>query len=466
MKTKTLLLVLSCLLLFSVAGQMQATATAFAQRIDAEPTAPFESSIDLAVAADFFAKTQAIWDEDGGKLWGFPLHAPLMFADPVTRHAVTNMPDPGGVLQKQGSVYVGVLPDNVFISATAANFSGLRWGMVPWYWMDLERLDNETIILRLLTHEAFHAIQSQIISGNHPGTPRLEHVNNLDARISIILEMNALMTAARGSGDLRIAAIKDALSIRKDRRERFPGVDKTEIIIELDEGLAVFTDLMLVRRDMDEILSILEGQIRAFDNTSLTIFGYQSGALYGLILDKVGADWKNGITYSTDLGNLLQQHLGITELTPFEQLNLEPYGYSRIVPVQRAWVENFENRRAGAREALLNQPTLFLVTDHTENSEIREFEFFLLPTDGTPMGHLLVSYGHLTVNSVNWSLRLRGGYMHRVFRPNGIWVGSAIDIEVSEDKSRAVSPTWELIITDDNYTIETLPDGLIEIVRK
>ena len=59
---------------------------------------------------------------------------------------------------------------------------------------------------------------------------------------------------------------------------------------------------------------------------------------------------------------------------------------------------------------------------------------------------------------------LLGGYMRFHYNPGGIGVGNAVDIQVNEEKNRASGPAWNLIITDDNYAIETLPDGTIMIV--
>ena len=433
---------------------------------DCEEPPPFESSIPLDTAAAYFAKMQAIWDEDGGALWGLPLHAPLMFADPITRHAVANMPDPDGFLQRQEDVYVGVLPGDVSIGATIVNFNGLLWGMLNWDFAE-RNLDNEADILRVLTHEGFHAVQNMVVSG-FPMGGNLEHMSRLDARISVMLELTALMAAARGSGDEQFTAIHDALSIRYDRRQRHPEAIIGENHFEISEGLAVFTDLMLVVRNLDEILDYIENKIAHYaERQSLRFFGYWSGALYALLLEEVGADWKSGITYGTDLGYLLQQRLGFTELTPFEQLNLGPYGYTEIVQAQTAWIENFESILEGAGEALINQPTLSLGGGHYINWDTAEVEVFFLPCDN-PMEVLelfLVIYGNFTVTGTNWQLEVQGGYARILSHPDRIRVGPAINIEVSEDGSRAIGPTWELVITDDLYTIETLPDGRVIIAR-
>jgi hypothetical protein len=40
------------------------------------------------------------------------------------------------------------------------------------------------------------------------------------------------------------------------------------------------------------------------------LFGYLSGALYALLLDKLGADWKGEVDPGTDLGYLLKNAAG------------------------------------------------------------------------------------------------------------------------------------------------------------
>lgn len=59
---------------------------------ESEEEVAVESVLDFAQAARFFAAAQAIWDEDGGDLWGAPLHVPLVFACNLTRDGVTNRP--------------------------------------------------------------------------------------------------------------------------------------------------------------------------------------------------------------------------------------------------------------------------------------------------------------------------------------------------------------------------------------
>src|SRR4051812_15834767 len=80
---------------------------------------PAKDPIDLDRAKEYFALAQRLWDADAGKLWGVPLHGPLVFVDPATRFAVGNQADAGGHLKSRDGVYVGTLPREVGV----ANYS-------------------------------------------------------------------------------------------------------------------------------------------------------------------------------------------------------------------------------------------------------------------------------------------------------------------------------------------------------
>jgi hypothetical protein len=439
----------------------------------------------LDAAASFLAGMQYIWDGDDGALWGVRLHAPLIFVAPETRHGVANMPDHMGILEKHGDVYVGVLPDDFRISGApgVVDFQGFLWAVMPW---GIEEYDfnDEASIYRVLAHEAFHVIQNQLISGSPQARRHLDKMSHsLDARISIMLELTALMAAARGSGDARIAAINDALSIRHDRRQHYPEAVAEENSFELMEGLAVFTDLTLVMQSIDEMVDVAERFIQAYyaETENLGSFGYFSGALYGLLLEEMGANWKRGLEYGTagtDLGLLLQQHMGITELTPFASLDLEHYGHTEIARIQRAWTENMAESEIV--ELSVMGPTLRLSGDIYISRDEGETEFLFSPEIAERLEDYsgIAINGDLMLTGTGWQLELQGGYI--ALRPGYakyVEVYSKNNIRVNEDGSRATGSgnffrstpeesAWELIITDDGYMVETFPNGLAIVVAR
>lgn len=72
--------------------------------------------IDLDLGVQYFAQADAIFKQDGGKLWGKSLAGAMIFAGPGTRQIVSNGPDSECELKKEGDVYVGTLPKKELIS--------------------------------------------------------------------------------------------------------------------------------------------------------------------------------------------------------------------------------------------------------------------------------------------------------------------------------------------------------------
>lgn len=422
----------------------------------------FDSTIPIDIVAGFFAAADEIWDEDDGELWGFHLRAPLMFADPISRHAVTNMPDPYGHFRRFGDVYVGILPDDVFVSHTMADFSGLSWGMVAWTPEVL--LADDFDFMRLLIHEGFHAVQFiEIVDRTWVGGQDDDiMIESAFARGSVLLELEALLAALRQEGDERLAATMDALSIRAERRYRYPQVHIFENMMEINEGLAVFTEILL----FDSVLELLDfyepWMIGDAETTGLgTMFPYFSGAMYALLLRDAGADWQHDLTFQTDLAARLKEALAIDDLTPFDQLELERYGYSEIMARQQTWVEEFaitmERVAAFARGPVMMIPGIW-VFEYGER-----LESLFVP--GEHGRNNLIFFGDFSFSSANWRLELIDGHAKMGF-PAGLYIAIYENVELCPDARRATAPTWILEIVDDNYKLEVLTSGKIEVVER
>ena len=422
-----------------------------------EPILPSESSIPLDTAARYFEKVKEIWDKDNGELWGFPLHAPLMFADTVTRHAVINMPDPNGYFQRNGSIYEGRLPDGIMIWGTTVKFGGLTWGMMPWQM--IENCSTEPEILQFIVHEAFHAVQDKVV-GNMRSADQ-KHMDILDARVSVLLETNALLTAFQATGSRRQTAIRDALSIRADRRERHPG-SISEKATETIEGLAMFTELKLVVGNTDDIVVWLEDYVEGRAGTSLLSekFGYWTGALYGFLLEDLGADWKHGLSSETNLGKVLQQAAGIDELIPVNQIDLEQYGYFEIAAIEAAWLKTFDSIKEGAISTFSDQPILRLFGDIDFGNAMMDenivFEAFFIEISNTEK---LIYFGDFSVIGPWGQIKFQNGYCYQLY-PIGIAV-SAEDIEINGNL--ASGQTWELVLNDD-FEFRIIGNGYYEVV--
>jgi len=438
-------------------------------------TPAHESTIPIDVAADFFSQMDAIWDEDDGDLWGFHLGVPFMFADPISRHVVANTPDLYGYFWRYDDVYVGILPDRVFVSHTVVDFNGLTWGMAAWG----PEIDQGVVqgiemnLLQLMIHEAFHAVQFQRIVTCEPvSNINPEHDGEMnassEARTTLLLELNALKAALRADGDERLDAVRDALAIRAHRRYMHPIAERYENMQEIIEGLATFTEI-LVFGEVEALLEFYEGlmdMMNISESTGLVgFFPYVSGGMYALLLRDTDADWRHDITKQTDLAALLKEAMGIDDLPPFDQLDLDRYGFAETAPRQEAWVSRFQELRQGAFDFVAGPAIKLPGINHIEAGI--NVEVFWVPSEVDAWRDYLVFFGELVYVSAGWRLEVIGGYVRPEWYPNpGVLVAMYEEIEVSEDRMRAMAPTWILEIIDDAYMIEALENGGIEIARR
>ena len=88
------------------------------------------------------------------------------------------------------------------------------------------------------------------------------------------------------------------------------------------------------------------------------IIGYSSGTLYCLVLDWLDADWKKGLRRDSDLGELLREAAGITDIKPYNEMDFESYGYSEILEKEASDAEARETMIAELTDIFTNKPTL------------------------------------------------------------------------------------------------------------
>jgi len=266
-----------------------------------------------------------------------------------------------------------------------------------------------------------------------------DHMATLNARISVRLEINALLAALHSTGDDRLAAIHDALAIRTARRRiNTSNAALQENAIEIGEGTAVYTaEIRLPLDSMTDIVAYFEQYMETqIKGQAMRMFGYLTGAMYGVLLDELDVDWKQDLQWNTDLGALLQNATGFTTLAQVGTPDLERYGYTEVVAFETAWVENYERLILEAQE-LLSGPTLRID---------RGGDFIY--EDGS----LLVLY--LPRNEVAYygSFTFVGSFGYLVVSDGFIRLGPhylipAQDIAIHEN--HVIGPDWEIWLYDD-----------------
>lgn len=259
------------------------------------------AQVDQERAQQYFKEAQALCERDDGRLWGLSLCGPMVIADAATGTMATSQPAPAGDPPRA----LG------FVNAP------LQWGGITWsaYNWQMIPKDDQGERGRLFVHELFHRIQPRLgltTGGTGPGENG--HLDSLEGRYWMRLEWRALARALGASGAARRPAIADALAFRAARHQRFPGAAATEHIVDINEGIATYTQFVIGSEDaQDAIRNAMTGLAAAESGTSFVrTFAYASGAGYGLLLDALSPGWHRKLTAASDFGQLLSTAAGVT----------------------------------------------------------------------------------------------------------------------------------------------------------
>jgi hypothetical protein len=314
-------------------------------------------AIDPASAARYFAEARAIADKDGGKLWGRSLSGPLLFVDPSSREVVASGPDREQRLTMREAIYVGSLPANVLVANTAMDWAGVRWTMVMW------PLPEDSTRRRILfAHELWHHLQDEI-GFPSSGAANL-HLDTRDGRIWLQLEWRALAAALSKAGKEREEASADALLFRSYRRSLFPGGAEEERAMEMHEGLAEYTGVVL-SGDSNPAQFVAEHSLKEAEAkpTFVRSFAYASGPAYGILLDQTGSDWRKRLKKTDDLGALLRTSFSLQipkDLKQAAEERAAKYGAEALVASETERAERRAKTLATYRQKFIEGPVLVI----------------------------------------------------------------------------------------------------------
>lgn len=233
------------------------------------------------------------------ELWNKDLYGPILLIDPKTRRIFANEPDENSVLKKDGSIYTGALPGKINIANTALNWNGKRWAM-----MMLPLPQNKYDRIGLLAHESFHRIQPSL--GFELNNVENNHLDQKEGRVYLRLELEALKRTLKAVSEKELKKhLTNALAFRKYRHSLYNGADVSENLLELNEGIAEFTGVIMSGRNKEQtISSLMNGIEEFFDNpTFVRSFAYHTVPVYGYLLYNKDKSWNKKITAKADLTN-------------------------------------------------------------------------------------------------------------------------------------------------------------------
>lgn len=349
-------------------------------------------------AAEVFREALTVCQADAGHLWGHSLCGPMMLVDPGSRQVTASHADAQGVLTARGEVFVGQLPPDAIVANTAVDWSGTRWTQLLW------PLPQDEVRRRtLLAHEMFHRLQpvlsiaAQAEGGN-------EHLDTLEGRYWLQLEWRALAAALSATvPGVQHNAMNDALAFRAERYRRFPAAAQEEAALELNEGLAEYTGVLVGNPTHAARIDASLHDLRAHvdDRSFIRSFAYATGPAYGLLLDQVSPGWHRHLAPpARDLGSLLAERTRSTPLTDEAALLATAARYDG--PALRGTEVRREQQRLAQRERnqarFVTGPVLRLDL-HRMRIQFDPGNMQALPGSGTvyPTMQLTDAWGTLTV---------------------------------------------------------------------
>src|ERR1700761_1050174 len=355
---------------------------------------PLERSSTIPVLDQW----SSICEKDGRLLWGKSLCGPMVLIEPSTGSAIANRPDPEGKFRREGSVYIGVLPEQIIPSNTS-----LHWGQENWSMIMLPLPNDPFSRISLLAHESFHRIQPDLgLSASDAPDPALD---TEAGRLWMRMELRALARALRLEGSAGRQSAVDAMLFRAYRVQLCPGTASMEAAMEKQEGLAEYTGVFIALHETGESVAREARIVEAFEdnNAFARSFGYAVGPALGLLLDRYSPGWRKGIREAESLDSMLISELKFEprrNLQALARKRAELYGYRAVALAE---TEREETHRAVLSELdkkFLQGPTLdFPSGEMTRNFNPQTLVPF--PPHGTfyPTGTFTGNWGKLQVES-------------------------------------------------------------------
>jgi len=265
----------------------------FSQVITASGQTPVVKDDSLAIY--FREIKEAAWAHRG--LWDKDLYGPILLVNTANRQLFSNVRDSAGLLKPVGSMYSYILPENVNIANTSSHWSGKDWAMIK-----LPLPSNKEDRINLMAHELFHVAQPAL--GFRLFNVENNHLDQKDGRIYLRLEMVALKKAIQCASSAESKKyLTDALTFRMYRYSLYPGADSSENLLELNEGMAEYTGVIISNRIRADAVKHFVQMIDDFmsNPTFVRSFPYVTTPVYGYLLYPARAGWNREIKVNTNL---------------------------------------------------------------------------------------------------------------------------------------------------------------------
>lgn len=385
------------------------------------------------------------------RLWDKDLYGPTILINPKTREVFANEQDAEGILKQNGNIFSGILPPNINIANTAVNWSGKKWAMIM-----LPLSQNRQNRINLLAHESFHRIQPLL--GFTLNNVENNHLDQKDGRVYLRLELEALKQAVRSSSEKELKQhLTSAFTFRKYRNTLYKGSQAAENLLELNEGIAEFTGLVVSGRNkVDAKSSLLNGIDDFMKNpTFVRSFAYHTTPLYGYLLYNKDKGWNKKIDAETDLTGYFIKAFNITIPTALQKAVeklYDDYNGKTIIKEEAEREERTQKLIAEYKLKFIQQPH-FEIRFEKMNVSFDPRNIIPLEDKGTVYPNIRVTdlWGILTVEN--------GALMS----PN--WDKISISNPVKTENKKISGDGWILELSDGYTIIKDKDSGNYKLVK-
>jgi hypothetical protein len=233
-------------------------------------------------------------------------------------------------------------------------------------------------------------------------------------------------------------ATGDALAFRAARRAASPGAAASEDVLELHEGLAEYTGVVIGQPAQPVAAALRDLSAHVGDPSFVRSFAYATGPALGLLLDRYAPAWRTQIRRIRSLSDTLAAALGGSASDP----TLAAAAYDG--PALR----RSEDARAAEQAAKLAHYQRVLVDGPVVTLGSRHMKIQLDPRNLVPLGAAGTVYPTLRVSDAWGVLTVTSGALLKAD-----W--SAVVVPASPTP---VTPTAGQPISGDGWTLE-LADG-------
>ncbi len=356
-------------------------------------TGTVAQTIPTDSAKSILDEARQVSDREHGRLWHRTLYGPTMIVDPATNYAVANQADAKGKLKPLDGVFSGTLPDTFMSANSAVDWEGQRWTILNWPLPDTSGARE-----KLLGHEFFHRIEPEL--GIELSSPDNAHLETLQGRYWLFLELRALQVALSSTGKARLSATKDALAFRAKRQRQFPDALISENALEMNEGLAEYTGVAAAAPDQPTAKWLALNDIIGLNSSQSVTrsFAYATGPAYGFLLDVYVPNWRDRIRQKGFVQQLVKAiKVDGTPLSEREKL----YGGRWLFAAEMERAQEAEARKADIRHRFVDGPVLLLRLTDQMNYSFNPHDVVPFEKEGSYYGTLNLSdvWGTLTVEN-------------------------------------------------------------------